>query len=68
MSDDHSDSQRRLLIRATERAVALAKTILTWGRPLRYRTKIQSVVANGWIEGYLQAVEDLKANMKETER
>ena len=68
MNDDHADSQRRLLLRASERAVELTRRLLlvTWGRP-RLTPKVQGVVAQAWLEGYLQATDDLKAHMKETD-
>ena len=68
MNDDHADSQRRLLLLASERAVAMTKTLpVVWGGQ-RLRLKIQGVVAQAWLEGYAEAVDDLKVHMKETER
>ena len=67
MSDDRAASQRRLILCASERAVELTKTLNTWGRPLRYTVKVQGVVAKAWLEGYAQAVDDLKVHMKETD-
>ena len=67
MSDDHAAAQRRLLLRASECAVALTTAIDTWGRPLGYRVKIQGVVAKAWLEGYAHAVEELKAHLKHTD-
>ena len=61
------DAQRRLLLRASDRAVALTKTLNTWGRPLRYTVQIQGVVGTAWLEGYAHAVEELKAHMKHTD-
>ena len=63
MSDDHAAAQRLLLLRASERAVELTKTLNTWGRPLRYTVKVQGVVAQAWLEGYIRAVDELKAHM-----
>ena len=65
MSDDHSASQRRLLRRAAERAVELTKAFNIW--PPSRKLKVQGVVAQAWLEGYTQAVDDLKAHMKDTE-
>ena len=64
MSDDHAAAQRLLLLRASERAVALTKTIHTWGwgRP-SHTLKVQGVVAQAWLEGYIRAVDELKATM-----
>ena len=62
MSDDHSASQRRLLRRASERAVELTKKLNIW--PPSRKLKVQGVVAEAWLEGYVQAVDDLKVQMK----
>ena len=67
MSDDHAASQLRLLLRAAERAVALTKTLGIRGRTLGSTVKIQGVVAQAWLEGYIQATDDLEAHMKETD-
>ena len=71
MSDNHAAAQRRLLLRASERAVELTKTLNVCCKPRfvaqRQRLKIQGVVAQAWLEGYAQAVDDLKAHMKHTE-
>ena len=53
---------------ASERAVALTKTLGIRGRTLGYTVKVQGVVAQAWLEGYAEAVDDLKVHMKETER
>ena len=68
MSDDHAASQRRLLLLASERAVELTRRLLlvTWGRP-RLTPKVQGVVAQAWLEGYAQAIDEFKAHMKDTE-
>ena len=63
------DAQRRLLLLASERAVELTKTFQIRRLPrfvaLRQRRKIEGVVAQAWLEGYAQAVDDLKAHMKQ---
>ena len=59
MSDDHAAAQRRLLLRASECAVELTETLAIWRRP-RLTLKVQGVVAQAWLEGYAQAVDDLK--------
>ena len=58
-----TDEQRRLLIRSAERAVELTKKVSLW-RPHGRTLKIQGLVAQAWLEGYAQAVDDLKAHMK----
>ena len=65
MSDDHVASQRRLLRRASERAVELTKFLYTGGLPRRDTVKVQVVVAKAWLEGYAHAVDELKAHMKQ---
>ena len=59
MSAAHSEAQRRLMMLPSVRAVELTKT-LNLRRRKRLELKVQGVVAQAWLEGYLQAVEDLK--------
>lgn len=70
MTPDAGASQRRLLRLASRRAVELTETL---NKPepsrngsglLRDKLKVQGVVARAWLEGYVQAADDLKAHMK----